>query len=186
MKTKSDFMRLIKMGLILITFTVAVQFQQVASAQTLLKSSVFSNGGADISGSSHRIIGTVGQSGIGETSNTINKHWAGFWYQAWDFMTSLEQIPDNLPRGYRLEQNYPNPFNQNTTIEFTIPKPSFVTLKIYNVSGKAVATLVSEKLQPGHHNRVWSAPNISNGVYYYRLQVGDFTAVRKLLIINMK
>jgi hypothetical protein len=184
MKTDKMYTGLMKMGMMLFTFTVVFQFPKMASAQILMKSSVFSNGGSELSGNIHRIIGTVGQSGIGEADNTTNSHGAGFWYQAWDLITSIDQIPDDLD--YRLEQNYPNPFNLGTTIEFTIPVTSFVLLKVYDISGREVETLVSEELQSGHHTRDWSAADKSNGVYYYRLQVGEFTAVRKLMLINIK
>lgn len=89
-----------------------------------------------------------------------------------------------VPAEFQLKQNYPNPFNPNTAIEFTLPKTSFVRLKIYNVLSEEVATLVSDKLPAGNYKRGWSAVNMTSGMYYYRLQAGDFIAVRKLLLLK--
>ena len=90
----------------------------------------------------------------------------------------------NLPEGYSLLQNYPNPFNPSTTISFSIPEKSFVTLKVYDVTGSEVATIVNGELSSGEYNRQWSPTNIASGVYFYRLQAGNFTASRKLLLIR--
>lgn len=78
--------------------------------------------------------------------------------------------PGAIPRAFALSQNYPNPFNPSTTIEFALPKASFVTLKIYDLLGKEIATLVSEKLPAGKHQRVWEAKGLASGVYLYRLE----------------
>jgi hypothetical protein len=77
------------------------------------------------------------------------------------------------PAKYALHQNYPNPFNPSTTIEFALPKASFVTLKIYDLLGNEVATLVAEKLPAGKHQRVWEASGLASGMYLYRLEAGD-------------
>jgi len=90
----------------------------------------------------------------------------------------------DLPAKYELKHNYPNPFNPATTIEFAIPQASDVTLKIYNVRGEEVATLVSEKLPAGNYRRVWSAGELSSGVYFYSLEAGTFVQTLKLLLIK--
>jgi hypothetical protein len=83
-----------------------------------------------------------------------------------------------------LQQNYPNPFNPTTTIEFAIPKAGFVTLTIYDVLGEKVATLVSENLTVGSYQYQWDARDLASGVYFYRLEVSDFTKSRKMLLIR--
>jgi type IX secretion system substrate protein len=85
--------------------------------------------------------------------------------------TDIIQSEEKYPIGYQLNQNYPNPFNPTTTIEFTIPKSEFVTLKIYNLLGQEVANLVSEKLTPGEYKYTWDASQLASGMYFYRIQV---------------
>jgi hypothetical protein len=89
-----------------------------------------------------------------------------------------------IPSAFALHQNFPNPFNPSTSIEFALPKSGFVTLKIYNTLGEEVATLVSEKLPAGKHQRVWEAKGLASGVYVYRLQAGDFEQTRKLILLR--
>lgn len=83
-----------------------------------------------------------------------------------------------------LKQNYPNPFNPITSISFTLTSQSFVTLKIFDLVGREIATLVSEELTPGVHVRQWNATILSGGVYFYRLQVGIFSETRKLILVK--
>jgi len=86
---------------------------------------------------------------------------------------------------YRLHQNYPNPFNPSTTIEFNLPKTSEVTLKVYNILGEEVATLVSDKLSAGSYSYEWShIGGIASGVYLYRLKAGDYVETRKMVLMR--
>ncbi|MCK6560023.1 T9SS type A sorting domain-containing protein [bacterium] len=107
---------------------------------------------------------------------------------AWESMlwtTAVESQPSaEIPKAYALHQNHPNPFNPSTTIEFALPKASLVTLKIYDLLGKEVATLVAEKLPAGRHQRVWEAKGLASGVYLYRLEAGEFAQVRKLILLQ--
>ena len=83
-----------------------------------------------------------------------------------------------------LFQNYPNPFNPSTSISFSLPSESFVTLKVFDILGREVAVLVSEKLPAGNHTQQWHAKNLPSGVYIYRLQAGTFTQTRKLVLLK--
>jgi photosystem II stability/assembly factor-like uncharacterized protein len=85
---------------------------------------------------------------------------------------------------WALEQNYPNPFNPITTIAFTLPSKSFVTLKVYDLLGREVSTLVDEELSAGKYLRQWNASNFSSGVYFYQLQTGSFTETKKLFLLK--
>jgi len=96
----------------------------------------------------------------------------------------IERISD-IPFEFTLKQNYPNPFNPTTTIEFSIPKAEFVNLKIYNLLGQEVATLVSEKLTPGNYKYNWDAGSLASGVYYYKLESSKgFVKTRKLILLK--
>jgi hypothetical protein len=85
---------------------------------------------------------------------------------------------------FGLNQNYPNPFNPSTVISFNLPSKFFVTLKIFDLMGREVATLVSEELSMGNYTRQWNAANISSGVYFYRLQAGKYTGIKKLVLLR--
>ena len=90
----------------------------------------------------------------------------------------------NQPLVFELAQNYPNPFNPSTRIEYSIPTQSKVVLKVYNVVGQEVATLVNEVLPAGVHSVRFDAANLATGVYMYRLTAGDFTSVKKMLLLK--
>jgi len=85
---------------------------------------------------------------------------------------------------FRLEQNYPNPFNPTTNLRFTIGNAQFVSFKIYDVLGREVSTLIHEKLSPGNHIVSWNASNLSSGVYFYRLQTGNFVETKKMVLMK--
>jgi hypothetical protein len=108
----------------------------------------------------------------------------GAWESKWLKVSVESESQVDIPKTYALGQNYPNPFNPSTSIEFALPKPGFVTLKIYNTLGEEVATLVSEKLPAGKHQRVWEAQGLASGVYLYRLQAGEFVQTRKLILLR--
>ncbi|MDZ7291386.1 MAG: T9SS type A sorting domain-containing protein [candidate division KSB1 bacterium] len=178
-------MRSIKIGIGLLALAFCITSPQRAEAQPRVANSVFGNGGAVISGGGFRLIGTVGQPIIGVVSNAANINKVGFWYQSGGFITSVEKITDsNLPKEYRLEQNYPNPFNPATTIRFALPKRSPVTLMLFDVLGREVATLVDEELQPGEYKVVFDASGLSPGVYLYRLQAEGFSRTKKLTLMK--
>ena len=85
---------------------------------------------------------------------------------------------------YFLSQNYPNPFNPTTTISYSIPKRSNVSLKVYNILGKQVAVLVNETQNTGNYKRVFDGSNLASGVYIYKLQAGDFVDVKKFVLMK--
>jgi hypothetical protein len=87
-------------------------------------------------------------------------------------------------KNFKLNQNYPNPFNPSTTIEFDLPKTSKVTLKLFNILGEEVATLVSDKLSAGSYSYEWDASHLASGEYLYRLQAGDYVETRKMVLIR--
>ncbi len=94
---------------------------------------------------------------------------------------------DKLPLRYDLKNNYPNPFNPQTTIEFTLPKMSTVTLKVYNILGQEVQTLLNNKsLQEGTHEVQFDATKLSSGVYFYRINInnGEYVQVKKLMLMK--
>ena len=95
-----------------------------------------------------------------------------------------EIISTNVPANYALVQNYPNPFNPTTNIRFTLPVSGFMSLKIYDVLGREVAILVNEEQRAGSYEVRWNAIGFSSGVYFYRLQSGEFVQTKKLLLMK--
>ena len=91
---------------------------------------------------------------------------------------------NSQPKEYALMQNYPNPFNPTTTIEYSIPENGNVKLKIYNSLGEEVATLVNEVQNEGRYGVNFDASKLSSGVYIYRLQVNDFAALKKMILMK--
>ena len=100
-----------------------------------------------------------------------------------DFTTAVAETPE-LPSEYRLHQNYPNPFNPETTIRFSLPQPEFVILRIFDLAGREVATLLQEPKPAGTHALIFDASHLPSGVYVYRMQAGKFQASRKLLLLK--
>ena len=98
--------------------------------------------------------------------------------------TDVGKQTANQPNECRLVQNYPNPFNPSTTISFSVPIKSYVSLKVYDSIGNEVATIVSDELSAGNYTRQWNPTNISSGVYFCRLQAGEFTACKKLVLVH--
>ena len=98
--------------------------------------------------------------------------------------TSVRKLKGDIPAAFALEQNYPNPFNPSTTIEFSLPRTSQVTVKVYNMLGESVASLVDEELNVGTYTTQWNASGMASGVYFYRIQTGDFVDTKKLLLLK--
>jgi hypothetical protein len=99
-------------------------------------------------------------------------------------VASVENNPGVTPSNYSLDQNYPNPFNPSTTINFTIPNSDFVTLKVYNILGSEVATLVNDNLSAGSYKFNFDALNLASGVYLYELKAGNFREIKKMNLLK--
>ena len=94
------------------------------------------------------------------------------------------QMLSRIPSDFRLDQNYPNPFNPSTVIRYQLPAESRVTLKIFNLLGQEIETLVNDLLPAGTHEATWEAEGSASGVYFYQLQAGAFFDTKKLLLLK--
>jgi hypothetical protein len=165
-------------------------FQQRAEAQLNVKQSVFGNGGGTTADNQFRIAFTAGQPAIGVMNGPSNIQRSGFWYvQAIFIPTNVEEIPEGLPTEYRIEQNYPNPFNPETQIRIQLPEASHVVVKIYSILGREIATLADGHHDPGYYTLRWDGTDnngnpTSTGVYFYRIQAGKFSEVRKMVLLQ--
>lgn len=105
----------------------------------------------------------------------------------WDGAVSVKEQAGGharKPQNFALSQNYPNPFNPSTTIEFDLPKTSEVSLKVFNILGEEVATLVSDRLSAGSYFYEWDASGLASGIYLYRLQASDYVETRKMVLMR--
>ena len=107
----------------------------------------------------------------------------GSAYIYYNFTTDVEVEPTNAV-SFNLNQNFPNPFNPTTTIKYQIPEISFVTLKVYDVLGNEVAILVNDEKPTGTYELNWNAANLPSGVYFYRLQAGNFVDTKKMVLLK--
>jgi photosystem II stability/assembly factor-like uncharacterized protein len=114
------------------------------------------------------------------TVSSVNGH--GIYI--YDFSTSVAENPVGVPTAYTLEQNYPNPFNPTTIIKYQIPKASFVSLKVFDLFGRTIETLVDREQGEGYHDATWNASKYSSGIYFYNLKVGGFSQTRKAIFIK--
>ncbi len=99
-------------------------------------------------------------------------------------LTSNDEPEASLPTGFSLGNNYPNPFNPSTTIEFSLPKSSFVNLKVYNAIGQEVASLVSRQMEAGKYSIDFNAEKLNSGIYFYKIEAGNFTETRKMVLLK--
>lgn len=98
---------------------------------------------------------------------------------------STVRVDENISSiSFYLSQNYPNPFNPNTNINFSLPKADYVTLKIYDILGKEVTTLINEELNAGNYSVNWDASNFSSGVYFYKLSAANNSLIRKMILLK--
>jgi hypothetical protein len=101
-----------------------------------------------------------------------------------EMITSVGNSLGGLPHEFALHQNYPNPFNPSTTIKYELPKSTVVRLSVYDMLGREVSVLVDERRDTGVHEVNFEASRLSSGVYFYRLQAGDFTQTKRLLLLR--
>ena len=94
-----------------------------------------------------------------------------------------EQIPE-MPMQFLLSQNYPNPFNATTVIQYNLPSASNVRIDIYDILGRKVETLVQGEQPAGYHQVVWDTEDISSGMYFYRIQAGEYAETRKMVVLK--
>jgi ribosomal protein L11 methylase PrmA len=104
-------------------------------------------------------------------------------------VTGVDIDPLPIPKTFELSQNYPNPFNPSTRISFSLPKPSPVSLQVFDMMGRVVATLVDEVLPAGNHATVWNGRTsdgrlMASGIYFYRLKADGYIATRKMMLLK--
>jgi photosystem II stability/assembly factor-like uncharacterized protein len=108
----------------------------------------------------------------------------GIWANLHPILVGVEEKKNNLPQNYVLMQNYPNPFNPTTTINYSVSKPGYVKIKVYDLLGRIVATLVNENKPIGNYSVQLNAAKLVSGIYFYRMESGSFSHTKKLLLLK--
>lgn len=122
------------------------------------------------------LVGSVGDDDNGQNSGSV--------YAYTDFVSGIEEVLPGIPNSFNLNQNYPNPFNPTTKIRFEIPERSFILLKVYDVLGNEVGTLVDKELSSGEYNMDFDATGLSSGIYFYSLISENFTETKKMILLR--
>jgi hypothetical protein len=104
--------------------------------------------------------------------------------QKYKQITAIRELPGTTPKGYALSANYPNPFNPSTKISFSVPRTGDVSLKVYDMLGKEVTTLVDKEMNAGSYTVDFNASNLASGVYLYRIQSGSFVQTRQMVLLK--
>lgn len=131
----------------------------------------------------------LSDSGLGKISSLDNKNrnitiYANSRGKINLFGKVANKLSTNRPDKFELYQNFPNPFNPNTIIKYGIRKYGLVSLKVYDILGRELVTLVNEQQQPGHYEAKWDASNFSSGIYFYTIAAGDFHQTKKMVLIK--
>jgi hypothetical protein len=95
-----------------------------------------------------------------------------------------EEVIDEVPTDFLLSQNYPNPLNPSTKIKYSIPQSSNVVIKVFDILGSEIETLVNEEKPTGTYELMWNAANLPSGVYFYQLKAGDFIQTKKMILLK--
>jgi hypothetical protein len=122
---------------------------------------------------------------IDETTQLWNgAEWINLQKQSYAYVPTFVEETKETITNYSLQQNYPNPFNPSTKISWQVPVAGLVTLKVYDVLGREVITLVNEELNAGKHEATFDAIRFSSGIYFYQLKAGDFIQTKKMILLR--
>jgi hypothetical protein len=133
---------------------------------------------------SHNITFTSTPADIIHCNVKVYSNGYQFWKADFEISASLEKKDQIIPKTFSLSQNAPNPFNPSTMISYQLPKTSDVEISIFNLMGQKVATLIDKKQNAGTYQVDWDARGFASGVYYYRLEAGDYTDVMKMVLLK--
>ena len=170
---------------LLIIFVILVFPAKLLSQNSAIRWSIFDMGFAMSVSSNTLVKSAIGQGFVGTIQQGNTRIESGFFADTSMRRTIISTVKEQwVPITYLLSQNFPNPFNPSTTISFSFPTRSFVSLKVIDLLGREVATIVSEEMSAGNYSRQWNANGFSSGVYFYRLQAGSFIETKKLILLR--
>lgn len=148
---------------------------------------VVSNGATPASNSEFRVVGTLGQACVGQSTNPEYSLQSGISHDTIGILlTDADDIYQSevLPEGFELRQNFPNPFNPTTMIEFSLARKTDIELAVYNILGQKVSVLLDDTFEPGIHQVTLNAEDLPSGVYFYTLRTEFFEQTKKLVLLK--
>ncbi len=169
-------------------YTIQIQYTTANTVGQIFKFGI--GGGDNESGFGLNHLENIDDANSTATINVQFGSIAPTKYTRWDFTngvprtTGVIQQNDGVARAYTLDQNYPNPFNPSTTIRYSIPNDGYVTLKVFNVLGQEIQTLVSQKQKTGNYSVVFDASRLASGIYFYQINAGTFVSTKKLVLLK--
>ena len=167
-------------GLLLIGSSLTAYSQTYVIARQVIGS-----GGTPMAGNGFIMDGTIGQAVIGITAGSPFIDAQGFWYTLSPFFSGVKTTYGGDAAGYALEQNYPNPFNPSTTIKFSVPERTKVTLRVMNLLGEEVYRIIdAAPYEAGTWNVEFGADELPSGTYVYRMEAGNFVASKKMVLLK--
>jgi hypothetical protein len=101
-----------------------------------------------------------------------------------DTTVGITDDQSHVPSAFELSQNYPNPFNAKTSIKYNLPRESNVTIEVYDIQGRKIETLISEKQAAGYYTVIWNAEDVSSGMYFYKIRTDEFEETQKMLLLK--
>ncbi len=162
-----------------------------SSINYTVEKAVFDESGNFSQSTGYTVEDATGQSSpLDICASTNYSESSGFWGRGGGMPTAVgERSEEKVPARFNLYQNYPNPFNPETKIRFALTKNSHVVITIYNTLGQQIGTLIDTQYAPGFHDVRWDGKDrngspVSSGVYLYRIQAGEFSQVRKMILIR--
>jgi hypothetical protein len=169
-----------------ISMATAIFLLATTAAAQAIKVSTFSfDTGFSVSSASNiQLRATVGEPVVGITKGSAFAMGSGFLVDSLVGRITTKVIDQRaIPRVYALMQNFPNPFNPTTTIRYDLPRATKVSLKVYDVLGREILSLVQGDWEAGYHQVQWNA-NVASGIYFYRLQTEEFVETKKMILLK--
>jgi hypothetical protein len=171
-------------AIVVVTAMSSLSVTATANAQFVITKSVIASGGGIMTSGNFTLNGTVGQAVVGKTTSGSFDVFQGFWTPG---MTGPLAVARGAGQatGYDLAQNFPNPFNPSTTIRFSVPERTKVTLRVMNLLGEEVARIIdNESYDAGTWEVPYLAKDIPSGTYVYRLEAGNIVKTRKMVLMK--
>jgi hypothetical protein len=166
----------------MIVVLLVLSLAMAAMAQYEISRDVIGNGGGEQNDASYFLIGTLGQAVTGQATGEYVIG-GGYWYPSGESPSDVLE-EDGMPAAFAFAVGCPNPVQSVANLRLAIPKPSRVVIKLYDVSGRRVRTLVDGELSAGHHQVKCDAAGLSGGVYFARMEGKGFKQTRRLILLR--
>ncbi len=170
--------RLVCAGLVL---GIALLACPRADALVVLRTSVMGCGGDHVSDPNYDHWCTVGQAAVGQTGNAYYLHYAGFWYPTSYHFSEVMDPLAGVPTAFALGYGTPNPVGAVGSVNYAVPTRGHVAIRLYDVTGRQVQTLVNGHVEPGYHEAPLRGRGLSGGIYFCRMEAEGFSATKRLV-----